>query len=136
MLYSKDKRNRCCYGTFPSTVENLVWCVSLFATHLLQPRPLVFSLVDDTTGLRIILFVGTSRYSWRYLRMSLELRRYCVVGGNAVSAFLSWRLQATNACDVTLVWKNGYQAVAQYGISFKWVDPSCASCRSPRKLRL
>lgn len=55
--------------------------------------------------------------------MSLELRRYCVVGGNAVSAFLSWRLQATNACDVTLVWKNGYQAVAQYGISFKYVDP-------------
>ena len=51
--------------------------------------------------------------------MSLELRRYCVVGGNAVSAFLSWRLQATNACDVTLVWKANYQAVAQYGITFK-----------------
>lgn len=41
------------------------------------------------------------------------------VGGNAVSAFLSWRLQATNACDVTLVWKSGYDHVAQYGISFK-----------------
>jgi hypothetical protein len=41
------------------------------------------------------------------------------VGGNAVSAFLSWRLQATNACDVTLVWKSGYESVAQYGISFK-----------------
>jgi 2-dehydropantoate 2-reductase len=41
------------------------------------------------------------------------------VGGNAVSAFLSWRLQATNACDVTLVWKSGYEHVAQYGISFK-----------------
>ncbi|KAB5562944.1 2-dehydropantoate 2-reductase-like protein [Coniochaeta sp. 2T2.1] len=43
----------------------------------------------------------------------------CSVGGNAVSAFLSWRLQATNACDVTLVWKNGYEHVSQYGISFK-----------------
>ncbi|KAI9737852.1 MAG: hypothetical protein M1834_009221 [Cirrosporium novae-zelandiae] len=45
--------------------------------------------------------------------------RIISVGGNAVSAFLSWRLQATNACDVTLVWKSGYDAVAQYGISFK-----------------
>ncbi|KIV99655.1 hypothetical protein, variant 1 [Verruconis gallopava] len=43
----------------------------------------------------------------------------CVVGGNAVSAFLSWRLQATNACDVTLVWKNQFESVAQYGISMK-----------------
>ncbi|CAO2651279.1 Nn.00g095760.m01.CDS01 [Neocucurbitaria sp. VM-36] len=45
--------------------------------------------------------------------------RILSVGGNAVSAFLSWRLQATNACDVTLVWKSGYDSVAQYGISFK-----------------
>ncbi|CAG8983311.1 hypothetical protein HYALB_00007439 [Hymenoscyphus albidus] len=48
-----------------------------------------------------------------------DLIRFCVVGGNAVSAFLSWRLQATNACDVTLVWKSGFDAVYQYGISFK-----------------
>lgn len=45
--------------------------------------------------------------------------RILSVGGNAVSAFLSWRLQATNACDVTLVWKSGFESVAQYGISFK-----------------
>ncbi|KAF2190520.1 ApbA-domain-containing protein [Zopfia rhizophila CBS 207.26] len=45
--------------------------------------------------------------------------RILSVGGNAVSAFLSWRLQATNACDVTLVWKSGYESVAQYGITFK-----------------
>jgi hypothetical protein len=42
-----------------------------------------------------------------------------VVGGNAVSAFMSWRLSATNACDVTLVWKNGFENVSQYGLSFK-----------------
>jgi ketopantoate reductase len=48
-----------------------------------------------------------------------ELMSVCSVGGNPVSAFLSWRLQATNACDVTLVWKSGYDHVAQYGISFK-----------------
>lgn len=42
------------------------------------------------------------------------------VGGNPVSAFLSWRLQATNACDVTLVWKTGYEHVSQYGISFRY----------------
>ncbi|KAF2083150.1 hypothetical protein K490DRAFT_70112 [Saccharata proteae CBS 121410] len=45
--------------------------------------------------------------------------RILSVGGNAVSAFLSWRLQATNACDVTLVWKSGFDNVAQYGISMK-----------------
>lgn len=49
----------------------------------------------------------------------MELMNILLVGGNAVSAFLSWRLQATNACDVTLVWKSGYDHVAQYGISFK-----------------
>ncbi len=53
------------------------------------------------------------------LFMALKLRKYCIVGGNAVSAFLSWRLQATNACDVTLVWKSGFESVSQYGISFK-----------------
>ncbi|KAL0937626.1 alcohol dehydrogenase [Colletotrichum truncatum] len=50
---------------------------------------------------------------------SSELMNVCSVGGNPVSAFLSWRLQATNACDVTLVWKSGFDHVAQYGISFK-----------------
>ncbi|KAM7208875.1 meiotically up-regulated gene 72 protein [Naviculisporaceae sp. PSN 640] len=48
-----------------------------------------------------------------------ELMKVVTVGGNPVSAFLSWRLQATNACDVTLVWKTGYDHVSQYGISFK-----------------
>lgn len=50
-----------------------------------------------------------------------------IVGGNPVSAFLSWRLQATNACDVTLVWKSGHDSVAQYGISFKFVHTICFS---------
>ncbi|GAB7360060.1 hypothetical protein MBLNU230_g7582t1 [Neophaeotheca triangularis] len=45
--------------------------------------------------------------------------RILSVGGNAVSAFLSWRLSATNACDVTLVWKSGFESVSQYGISFR-----------------
>lgn len=49
-----------------------------------------------------------------------ELMNVVTVGGNPVSAFLSWRLQATNACDVTLVWKNGFEHVSQYGISFKY----------------
>ncbi|KAI5300922.1 hypothetical protein KEM55_003951, partial [Ascosphaera atra] len=48
-----------------------------------------------------------------------RLTQYFIVGGNAVSAFLSWRLQATNSCDVTLVWKSGYEQVSQYGVSFK-----------------
>jgi hypothetical protein len=48
-----------------------------------------------------------------------ELMNVATVGGNPISAFLSWRLQATNACDVTLVWKTGFEHVSQYGISFK-----------------
>ncbi|GAM89639.1 hypothetical protein ANO11243_076780 [Dothideomycetidae sp. 11243] len=51
--------------------------------------------------------------------MSRQLMQVLSVGGNAVSAFLSWRLSATNACDVTLVWKAGFETVAQYGITFK-----------------
>lgn len=49
-----------------------------------------------------------------------ELMNVVTVGGNPISAFLSWRLQATNACDVTLVWKTGFEHVSQYGISFKY----------------
>ncbi|KAB8255177.1 ketopantoate reductase PanE/ApbA-domain-containing protein [Aspergillus pseudonomiae] len=51
--------------------------------------------------------------------MGRHLTRLCLVGSNAISAFLSWRLQATTSCDVTLVWKSGYEAVSQYGVSFK-----------------
>ena len=64
-----------------------------------------------------------------------ELMNVVTVGGNPVSAFLSWRLQATNACDVTLVWKTGFEHVSQYGISFKYVlglspciTSACADC--------
>lgn len=53
--------------------------------------------------------------------MSSRLIRTCVVGSNAISAFLSWRLQATASCDVTLVWKSNFDAVSQYGVSFKYV---------------
>lgn len=53
--------------------------------------------------------------------MGRPLMRVCAVGGNAISAFLSWRLQATTSCDVTLVWKSGFESVAQYGVSFKYV---------------
>lgn len=70
------------------------------------------------------MFVPSLRPRKIASNMNFELRRACIVGGNAISAFLSWRLQATNACDVTLVWKANYQAVAQYGISFKYVSDS------------
>lgn len=58
------------------------------------------------------------------IRQTLDvmvLTKFCIVGGNAISAFLSWRLQATTSCDVTLVWKQGFEAVSQYGVSFKYV---------------
>lgn len=41
------------------------------------------------------------------------------VGSNAISAFFSWRLQSSNACKVTLVWRNHFDAVSSYGISFR-----------------
>ncbi|KAI5301438.1 hypothetical protein KEM56_001717 [Ascosphaera pollenicola] len=55
----------------------------------------------------------------RHTTSRRRLTQYYIVGGNAVSAFLSWRLQATNSCDVTLVWKSGFEQVSQYGVSFK-----------------
>jgi hypothetical protein len=59
----------------------------------------------------------------------------CIVGGNAVSAFLSWRLQATNSCDVTLVWKTGFETVAQYGVSFRYASTGGESVESlPRSM--
>lgn len=70
-----------------------------------------------------------------------KLTHYCylVVGGNGVSSFLSWRLQASNSCDVTLVWKNGFDHVSRYGVSFKYVrgrasaaaDAAAASMSGP-----
>ena len=109
----------------PLATPNAFW-VSTFLVHpnLLQPATK-----------NIILHHFVSRL-WR--RWSLEhcllaphiytmsddqlTYRVCVVGGNAVSAFLSWRLSATNACDVTLVWKSGFEGVSQYGISFRYAD--------------
>ena len=46
-------------------------------------------------------------------------KRYLIVGGNPVSAFLSWRLNETQACDVTLVWRTAYERVSTYGIDFQ-----------------
>ncbi len=77
-------------------------------------------------GVQFHLRLGLEMTSsaWRCHLLSdgtVSLTSSLTVGGNAVSAFLSWRLQATNACDVTLVWKSGFDNVSQYGISFKYV---------------
>ena len=44
--------------------------------------------------------------------------RVLSIGSNAVSAFVSWRLNASQAADVTLVWRSQCEVVQQYGISF------------------
>ncbi|KAK9236825.1 ketopantoate reductase PanE/ApbA C terminal-domain-containing protein [Lipomyces kononenkoae] len=41
------------------------------------------------------------------------------VGSNPICAFLSWRLTASNAADVSLVWKTQFDIVYNYGVSFK-----------------
>lgn len=56
--------------------------------------------------------------------MPRRLTRFFIVGDNAVSAFVSWRLQATCSCEVTLVWKNAHESVAKYGLSFRYGEPS------------
>lgn len=78
------------------------------------PASSLSSLVFFTSSF-VVMISRTSQFQM------VRRTNWCVmsVGGNAVSAFLSWRLQATNACDVTLVWKSGYETVAQYGISIK-----------------
>ena len=70
-----------------------------------------------------------------YKKMVRRLTKVCVVGGNAISAFLSWRLQATASCDVTLVWKSGFDAVSQYGVSFKCVSRSLCHGQMANPLR-
>lgn len=42
-----------------------------------------------------------------------------IVGSNAVSAFYSWRLASSKACEVTVVWRRNWQAVQEYGIAFQ-----------------
>ena len=42
-----------------------------------------------------------------------------IVGSNAVSAFYSWRLASSKACEVTVVWRRNWQAVQDYGIAFQ-----------------
>jgi len=74
-------------------------------------------------GLTLSIIIVTTPASLLFLHErnmgDQQLTKVIAVGGNSVSAFLSWRLSATNACDVTLVWKNGFESVAQYGLSFK-----------------
>ena len=42
-----------------------------------------------------------------------------IVGSNAVSAYYSWRLASSKACEVTVVWRRNWQAVQDYGIAFR-----------------
>ncbi|KAG4301711.1 hypothetical protein PCK1_002196 [Pneumocystis canis] len=51
--------------------------------------------------------------------LSSSLLHILSVGSNSISAFFSWRLQSSNACKVTLVWRNHFDAVSSYGISFR-----------------
>jgi hypothetical protein len=88
------------------------------------PEPVIFS----HHHIRFFLLItatawGFATYAFSPAQPAMsdnELMNVVTVGGNPVSAFLSWRLQATNACDVTLVWKTGFDHVSQYGISFKY----------------
>ena len=86
-------------GTISSSFEDLVRWVPISPAHRILP---------------VMHWLNYQRRDWKS-------KQWFIVGGNATSAFMSWRLQATNACDVTLVWKNGFESVSQYGISFRFV---------------
>ncbi|ORY86951.1 ketopantoate reductase PanE/ApbA C terminal-domain-containing protein [Protomyces lactucae-debilis] len=45
--------------------------------------------------------------------------RILSIGSNSISAFLAWRLQASGAADVTLVWRSHFDSVNQFGVGFK-----------------
>jgi Ketopantoate reductase PanE/ApbA len=49
----------------------------------------------------------------------IRKRVLMVVGSNAISAFYSWRLASSKACEVTVVWRRNWQAVQDYGIAFQ-----------------
>lgn len=132
MLYGSDLLIRLAlslldqYGSVSTAVADSFRLVySIIAVPLLPLHPLV--LLAHSLFLHFCLpchsfFLFCDQLPIANVEMrDTSLINVCVVGGNAVSAFLSWRLQATNACDVTLVWKSGFDAVHQYGISFKYV---------------
>ena len=110
-------------SSFPGVPSTWCRCVRLLPHHLLRPRHFCPALLyawsrphgdgprNKHRAPAIFFSPAMAEYD--------GLMNVCAVGGNAVSAFLSWRLQATNACDVTLVWKSGFDNVYQYGISFK-----------------
>ena len=93
------------------------------------PHPFLFSIHPSLYTILISLSSTRPHHRDRLLSVYCDmadegLMQVCVVGSNAVSAFLSWRLQASNACDVTVVWKQNHPHVAQYGLSFKSVTIS------------
>lgn len=112
------------HGFSRSTVAHFVRCVPV---RFYTPFPPRLS-IDTRRGwsasfccfARVSLSLSFSDCSCQFLIEEIPLTSKNLVGGNAVSAFLSWRLQSTNACDVTLVWKSGFESVAQYGISFRY----------------
>lgn len=90
--------------------------VSTFlAQQIFHPSPALLGRTEYEPCLPRNHFVSVHTHTME----NTPLTSFLIVGGNPVSAFLSWRLSATNACDVTLVWKNGFESVAQYGLSFK-----------------
>lgn len=120
---------------FPGRVPRSAWAYLERISSLARPFPPSPTLRCSHRRTTTFVFILFYFFSWSERELGIasraspparadmsedyELMKVVVVGGNPVSAFLSWRLQATNACDVTLVWKTGYEHVSQYGISFK-----------------
>ena len=121
-------------GSVSSTAEDSFRLVHLYSNPTSPFPSLDRGTLQNHRSTSPSLFLSCTDAS--IVNVEMDLMNVCVVGGNAVSAFLSWRLQATNACDVTLVWKSGFDAVYQYGISFKYVWKSrplfpCANADNP-----
>ena len=110
-------RLRILSGLSPPTSLSLSLSLSLLLSPSSVPAPFQFNAPPSSIHSSISIRFPCGIALWE---MPKKLT-YCAVGSNAISAFLSWRLQATTSCDVTLVWKANFEAVQQYGVTFKYV---------------
>lgn len=110
--------------SFPPSPNSISPFLSTSICPIYRCTFLVFSVGSWSLDASLLKSRGSLSFTCHILMAKCGNTNFLVVGGNAISAFLSWRLQATNACDVTLVWKSSFDAISQFGVTFKYANNS------------
>ncbi|KTW32073.1 uncharacterized protein T551_00755 [Pneumocystis jirovecii RU7] len=94
-------------------MEPLESVVQPTSTDIFKPSEIVTNRTSSPSSSLVHILSG------KFEMDIVNINILSIVGSNSISAFFSWRLQSSNACKVTLVWRNHFDAVSSYGISFK-----------------